>query len=415
MSARVAPTRSSSSRVGPFKVAGRLGVGGMSEVLLAIASGPCGFERSVVVKRLLPRFARDAAATRALAREALACARLQHPNVVRLYEFVELDGEPCIVLEHVDGLSLGRMLGLLAQQGGRLPDAVALYIADALFSALAAAHDLRDARTGASGAVVHRDLSPGNVLLSWDGFVKLADFGIARLADVGGETEAGTIHGTSGYMAPEQVTSGPIGPHTDVYGACLLLRELLVGERAFSGDEVDVLRAMSAPRLRPLHECRPGVAANVAAAVARGLRPDPAKRDLSAAEMHDILRREFDAEDARRKLAVLLAQLRPSAAAAPRGADEFTGSGFVPASGFQQRSGVVAMPGATVRVTRDAPTPTPSAPIAPAKGMLGRVAVAVSAVVAAVAVAAVLLVVIHQRHARAASAARAAAATAVTR
>ena len=114
-----------------------------------------------------------------------------------------------------------------------LSDGVALFIASRVFAALAAAHSAKDPRTGETTPVIHRDVSPSNVLIPWDGFVKLGDFDLSKVIGVSGDTRAGLMKGTYGYMAPEQVTGDPVTPRTDVYAGCLVLRELLLGRPAF--------------------------------------------------------------------------------------------------------------------------------------------------------------------------------------
>src|SRR5262249_34225249 len=159
------------------------------------------------------------------------------------------------------------LVGQLRLRGEAVGDDVALYVMAQVFAALAAAHAARDPATGEFASVIHRDVSPKNVLVDWEGAVKLTDFGIAKLAGVSGDTRAGLLKGTYGYMAPEQVLGDPTTVRTDVYAGCLLLRELLLGRREFErGDmpELELLQAMADPRLRPIEELRPGVSPRVA-------------------------------------------------------------------------------------------------------------------------------------------------------
>ena len=188
-----------------YEIVRRLGVSPTSEVLLAVSRGPLGFERTVVLKRLLVDVdAEDGVAGSArLGREALAYARLAHPAIVRLYDFVEDDGRLTLVLEHVDGLSLARVLAGLRVSGDDLDEACVWYVAYRIFLALAAAHAARDPMTREFAPVIHRDVSPGNVLVPWDGYVKLTDFGVARLAGFASDTRPGVVKGTIGYLAPE--------------------------------------------------------------------------------------------------------------------------------------------------------------------------------------------------------------------
>jgi serine/threonine-protein kinase len=303
--------------LGPYRITRRLGIGGTSEVLLAISQGPYGFERTVVIKRLLPRCAIDPALHRMLAAEAVAYARLAHPAIVRLYDFFAPGGQVALVLEYVDGPSLARLRMLMRSKRESLGDPAALFIASRVFSALAAAHSARDPRNGEFAPVIHRDVSPGNVLIPWDGFVKLSDFGVAKVTGVSGDSRSGTLKGTYGYMAPEQVVGERVTPRTDVYAGCLLLRELLLARPAFTQGEMpefEFLRSMAEPQLEPLERLRSGISRALADALHRGLARDPERRTLTAAEMVHVLRHETDMERAHGALVAKLARVRPNEA-----------------------------------------------------------------------------------------------------
>ena len=300
--------------LGPYRITRRLGIGATSEVLLAVSHGPYGFERTVVIKRLLARCEVDPALHRMLASEAVAYARLTHPAIVRLYDFFAPDGKVALVLEYVDGPSLARLGVLLKSKREALGDPAALYIASRVFAALAAAHAARDPHSGEFAPVVHRDVSPGNILIPWDGFVKLGDFGMAKVSGVSGDSRAGTLKGTYGYMAPEQVVGERVSPRTDVYAGCLLLRELLLSRPAFAQGkmaELEYLKSMADPQLTPLEKIRGGLSRNLTDAMRRGLARDPEERTLTAAEMVRVLRNETDMDRAHAALVMKLARVRP--------------------------------------------------------------------------------------------------------
>jgi serine/threonine-protein kinase len=295
--------------------------------LLARAEGPHGFERTVVLKRLLSEHQGDPEFARMFTREASAYARLGHPAVVRLFDFFESGGQLVMVLEYVDGVSLAKLLTLTFQAGGRVEDQPALYVALRIFDALAAAHDARDPATGDLTPVIHRDVNPSNVLLPWDGQGKLADFGIAKIADPGSESETktGYIKGTYGYMAPEQVRGERITIRTDVYAASLVLWELLAHRKAIQTEklpEMEILRAMAEPNLPSLDVLRPELPEVLREAISRGLEPNPARRAITAEEMASVLRDHTDVERARQALARMLAPLRPQATGAPEVGDD---------------------------------------------------------------------------------------------
>ena len=299
-------------RVGGYRVVRRLATGGTSDVLLAKAEGPHGFERTVVLKLLLSQYRNDEEFAKMFAREAAAYARLSHPAIVQLYDFFQLDGQLVMVLEYVDGAPLSRLRGMLKAVGQNVDDKASLYIAQRIFSALAAAHET----TGEGGQptpVIHRDVNPTNVLVPWDGQVKLADFGIAKVTGVTHESAAGLIKGTYGYMAPEQVEGGTISPRADVYAAGIILWELLTRRRAFQRGalpEIEVLRAMAEPRITSIDILRPDVDRKVREGIQRALTPKADKRTITAEEMVGILKEVVPPEEGRERLAALLSLVR---------------------------------------------------------------------------------------------------------
>ncbi len=320
---RINPGQAPVERVGGYRVVRRLATGGTSDVLLAKAEGPHGFERTVVLKLLLSQYRSDEQFAKMFAREAAAYARLSHPAIVQLYDFFQLDGQLVMVLEHVDGAPLSRLRGMLKAVGQTIDDKSALFIAQRIFSALSAAHEA-SGEEGVPTPVIHRDVNPSNVLVPWDGQAKLADFGIARITGVSHESVAGMIKGTYGYMAPEQVDGGAITPRADVYAAGIVLWELLTRRRAFQRGalpEIEVLRAMAEPRITSIDVLRPDVDRNVREALTRALQPRADKRNVTAEEMVAILREVVPPEEGRERLASLLALVRheprPAATSVP--------------------------------------------------------------------------------------------------
>ncbi len=283
-----------------------------NEVLLATTRGPHGFVRPVVVKRVRDPDPDDPAASNALVREALAYSRLNHPSVVQLYEVIEDDDRLALILEYVPGVALSRLRTLMARRGEALDDASALHIMASVFAALAAAHEARDPWTGEFVPVVHRDVNPNNVLVSWDGVVKLTDFGIARVTGVASDTRVGLLKGNFGYMSPEQVLGETITPRTDVYCACLMLRELLLGRPSFTRrgrHELELMQEMAEPYFEPVERIRGGIPPVIAGALRIGLEADPDARAISAAEMRDVLSVHVKHEG-RARLAGALAAIR---------------------------------------------------------------------------------------------------------
>jgi eukaryotic-like serine/threonine-protein kinase len=325
--------------IGPYKIVRRLGFGRKSEVLLATRMFPGNFERRVVIKRLLAKCEDEPERQAVLAAEALAYARVAHPAIVNLFDFFAHEGHLALVLEYVDGLSLAKFLEGLRTRREPLSDGVALFVASRVFAGLAAAHSAKDPRTGEITPVIHRDVSPANVLIPWDGFVKLGDFDLSKVIGVSGDTRAGLMKGTYGYMAPEQVTGDPVTQRTDVYAGCLVLRELLLGRPAFDEHmpELELLTSMLETRLAPIETLRHGIPRRLAVALSCGLSRDPAERTVSAGEMVELLRSLADMELAHAELISRLERVRPieerglvsqSAKTVPGGVPTPSSSGF---------------------------------------------------------------------------------------
>jgi serine/threonine protein kinase len=302
-------------KVAAFQVVRRIATGGTSDVLLARTPASEGLPREVVLKLLLPHLRNDPQFERMFEREAAAYARLSHPAIVRLYDFFGDEGQLVMVLEYIDGLPLNRLRAMLKQRGEELDDRAALFLGSRVVAALAAAHAARDPLTGAFAPVIHRDVNPSNVLLPWDGHAKLADFGIAKVTGLQGDTMAGLVKGTFGYMAPEQVRGENVTVRTDVYAAALLLWELLSRRRAVtrqSGNfsDQDVLQAMAKPQLPSLDVLRPTLPRALREAIRVGLEPAPEKRLITADELWTTIRSTINLEDGRLALADALSRVR---------------------------------------------------------------------------------------------------------
>lgn len=219
-------------RLGRYALLERLGVGGMAEVYLAEQAGAAGFHKKVVVKRILPHLAADRQFVDMFAREAKVAARVSHPNVVQIFELAEQEGEFFIAMEHIDGLTLHRLAASSWEQGWALPiDVVCRTLADAAMG-LHAAHLLVDEQ-GQSLHLVHRDVSPDNLMVSKDGVTKVLDFGIAK-GDVGGpKTKTGNLRGKIPFMPPEQITGELLDGRADLYALGVSAYWMLTGERPF--------------------------------------------------------------------------------------------------------------------------------------------------------------------------------------
>ncbi|MBN1606570.1 MAG: protein kinase, partial [Polyangiaceae bacterium] len=229
------------ARVGPYELLDRLGYGGMAEVYVARSVSGQGASKRVAIKRILPQFGRDPRFVSMFCDEARISAALSHPNIVQVLDFGEDSGDLFMVMEYVDGVSCAKLLRAVAARGQRFPLSVALYVAREVLSALSFAHDAWD-ENGRPLGIVHRDVSPGNVLIARTGEVKLTDFGIMRSEFITRRTYPGELKGKLGYMAPEQVVGKEVDPRSDLFALGIVLAEMLIARPLFPGpSEMDIL------------------------------------------------------------------------------------------------------------------------------------------------------------------------------
>ncbi len=261
----------------------------MAELFLAEVSGAHGFAKTIVIKRLLPHLAADPHFNAMFVDEAKLTARLVHPKIAQTYELGRYDDQLYIAMELVDGLDALSLLRECAHRRSRVPPHIAVYIAHEVLDALDFAHNQLDTE-GRPMNIVHRDISPSNVLLSRRGDVKLVDFGIARAAEREHLTQAGTLKGKYGYMAPEQVLEGQVDNRSDLFAVGIVLAELLTGRRLFAAaNELDVLLMVRDARLDRLDKYGGDLNPELAQLLRRSLRKNADERFQSAAEMRDEL------------------------------------------------------------------------------------------------------------------------------
>ena len=247
-----------------------------------------------------------------VADEASAYGRLSHPNIVKVVDIFSADGKFVIALEWVDGSSLAVVRAMLERDQKKVPDECWLYVMHSVFAALAEAHAAKGA-DGKPAPVLHRGVNPSNVLIAWDGQVKLGNFNVAQSVRVLRDSNPGLTWGSYGYFAPEQVKLQPTTTATDVFSAALMLYELLAGKKALARGEMtdtDLLKAMASPKFTPLEQLRRDIAPPVRYAVRAGLEPDPKRRIASAVRIRDVLRAAIDLDAARAKLVEILAGIR---------------------------------------------------------------------------------------------------------
>jgi serine/threonine-protein kinase len=286
MSEQVRPERT--AIVGRYALHAQIASGGMAAVYFGKLLGAVGFSKPVAVKRLHPKLARDEGVRRMFIDEARLASRIAHPNVVQTLDVVEDDGELLLVLEYVHGESLQHLLQASRRREEIVPLRITLAIVTAVLHGLHAAHEA----TGADGSpldIVHRDVSPQNVLVGVDGLPRVLDFGIARAAVRLASTQDGVVKGKLAYVAPEQLGGAPVDRRADVYAASVLLWEMLSGQRLFVGQDgkTNLLRSAIDPPSRH----RPGVPKLLDAIALHGLARNPEQRFATAREMALALER----------------------------------------------------------------------------------------------------------------------------
>jgi eukaryotic-like serine/threonine-protein kinase len=283
------PTFVELERFGDYRLIGSLAKGGMAELYLAVQTGMEGFSRVVALKRVLPNSASNPAFVQMFLDEARLAARLDHPNIVRIYDFGQEQGTWFMAMEYLPGEDLRHVVGFANAGGVLIAPELAASIVERAAEALHFAHELTDAM-GAPLGLVHRDVNPSNVLLTYTGHVKVVDFGIAKAASNVFQTEAGALKGKLGYLAPEQLASSPLDRRCDVFGLGIILWELLSGQYLFQRQNYAATIAAAHEGIVPsLHALREDVDEELEAIANIALARDPAARFQTAAQMQEAL------------------------------------------------------------------------------------------------------------------------------
>jgi serine/threonine protein kinase len=271
--------------VGRYALYGKIAAGGMATVHFGRLLGPVGFSRTVAIKRMHPQFTEDPDFVSMFLDEARLAARIRHPGVVPTLDVVATGGEILLVMEFVQGETLARLLRSLAPKGERIPVPIVAAIFSNVLHGLHAAHEAKSERGGAL-EMVHRDVSPHNVMVGVDGTARLLDFGIAKAVGRLQTTREGQIKGKLAYIAPEQLGGAPATRQTDLYAASVCLWEALTGKRLFDGpNEGSLVNQVLKGEIKRPGEIVPDLPAAIDPIVLRGLDREPANRFATAREM----------------------------------------------------------------------------------------------------------------------------------
>ena len=295
------PTEAVPERIGAYKVLRRLAGAGSADVYVGRMEGPRGFSRLCTLKLVPSTIEGDETFAAELEREAAICATLSHPAIQRVFDFFEHEKHLVLVLEHVEGTSLDRLLAQMSRRQKKLSDAAIAALGRELAGALAHAHAVKDDDRKPT-PVIHRNLTPENVLIGWDGQVRLTGFGLGKILGRTPDTVIGVIKGAPGFMAPEQSRGDRVTPKADVYALGLLLWSLFSGQKP----------PEDGTREPPLVMLRPDLFKPLALAIDRALEPVPDKRGVSCQEIEALLGKVPGADKGREEIAEKALLLRGS-------------------------------------------------------------------------------------------------------
>jgi eukaryotic-like serine/threonine-protein kinase len=348
-------------RFGPYELVRRIGAGGMAETFVGLRRGPSSFEQRICVKRLLPQHENDVQLVSLFLNEARLSARLRHAAIAQVVDFGAVEGRHYLALELVEGCDLRRLLRHLH---GRLPPTLVAHLAFEVARALDFAHAVDD--SGRVRGIVHRDISPANILLSRAGEVKLTDFGIAKAMSEATMTRTGVVKGKIAYMAPEYAHTGRFDARADLFSLGVTLFECLGGRRPYDGkgqiETLDRARRGDRPALRAL---APGVAPALVSVVERLVEPDPSNRFSDARAFLEALEGVPAPSAARRELGALVRSACAAESDRERGALAYAkteGAATIgPRASNRPAAAVVpASPADTTRTSAMEPAPAPS-------------------------------------------------------
>ncbi|HET9795237.1 MAG TPA: TonB family protein [Thermoanaerobaculia bacterium] len=324
---------SDKDRFGQFQLMEKIATGGMAEVYKARMSGVDGFQKIVAIKKILPHMAASDDFITMFADEAKLAAQLNHPNIIHIYDLGKVENSYYIAMEYVEGRDLRTILKSGAEHGLPLPPELALFIASKLAAALDYAHRRKDFN-GHDLSLVHRDVSPQNVLISYEGDIKLCDFGIAKAASKSSQTQAGALKGKLQYMSPEQASGKPLDRRSDLFSLGSVLYEMLTGEKLFAGDsDLTILDQVRNVKASAPSSKNPDVPKRADAIVLKALAKSPEDRYQNASDLQRDLESvlyTFSPAPGSADVAIYLHHLTAEEKSATAGSDRAFDQAFTP-------------------------------------------------------------------------------------
>jgi serine/threonine protein kinase len=279
----------SMKRIGPYLIQQKVAQGGMAELYWADYVREDGFRRKVAIKRILPHLAGNLDFIRMFTREARLAALLQHPNIVQIFDYGKIESAYFIAMEYIDGRNLKEILAALKQG---LPVEHTVFIISKICKGLDYSHSRLDDDSGQPLKIIHRDISPQNMLISFQGEVKISDFGISKAISEPSLTQAGVIKGKLAYLSPEQSLGESVDQRTDIYALGLVFYEAIVGKKVYAfNTDVEAIRGISTMEIEPLMNTRAGIPVELNEIVMKCLAKNKEARYQTASSLYDDLKK----------------------------------------------------------------------------------------------------------------------------
>jgi serine/threonine protein kinase/Flp pilus assembly protein TadD len=269
---------------GKYQLLQKIAVGGMAELYRAKVTRDHGFEKQVAIKKILPHLSDEGNLVKAFIDEAKLAALLQHENIIQIYDFGSIHGEYFIAMEYLFGKDLRKLIHKLRKNGSALDLESTLYVISRICAGLDYSHKLKDLQ-GKPLNIIHRDINPQNIFLTYEGQVKIIDFGIAKAASHNSTTHEGLIKGKIAYMSPEQAMGHVIDHRSDIFSTGIILYELLAGQRMFEGETMHIYSQVREAHYTPLKKLRPDLPDKLYTVVERALAKEPDERYQTCSQM----------------------------------------------------------------------------------------------------------------------------------